>query len=63
MYDGLGLGLGVLSSPGDTRGCCGYGSVVERGGKGVALGLRLEERVCSMLTGMRGIDLDVATRV
>ena len=39
---------------GDTRGCCVYGSVAEGGGTGLASGLRLEGRVCSMLTVMLG---------
>ena len=40
-----------------------YGSVAERGGRGLASGLRLEGRVCCMLTVMLGGDLDIATRV
>ena len=39
------------------RGCCVYGSVSERRGRGVASGVRLKGRVCSMLTVMLGGDL------
>ena len=40
-----------------------YDIVAEGGGRGLASGLRLEGRVCSMLTVMVGGDLNVATRV
>ena len=40
-----------------------YSSVAEGGGKGAVSGLRLEGRLCSMLTVMQGGDLDVATQV
>ena len=49
----LQLRLDVLSKPGDMRGRCVYGSVAERGARGVAFGLWLEGRVCSMLTAMQ----------
>ena len=39
-----------------------YCSVAEGGGRGVASGLQLEGRVCSILMVMLGGDLDVATR-
>ena len=39
-----------------------YSSVAEGGGRGPSSGMRLEGRVCSMLTVMLGGDLDVATR-
>ena len=52
---GLGLGFGLgLSELGDIRGCCLYSSVVERDGRGATSGLRLEGRVCCMLTVMLG---------
>ena len=38
-----------------------YSSVAEGAGRGVASGLRLEGRVCSMLTVMLGGELDAAT--
>ena len=38
-----------------------HGSVAEGAGTGVASGLQLEGRVCSMLTVMLGGDLDAAT--
>ena len=34
---------------GDIRGSCAYSNVAERGGRGVASGLRLKGRLCSML--------------
>ena len=40
-----------------------YGSVAEGEGRGLANELRLEGRVCSMLTVMLGGDLDVRVRV
>ena len=40
-----------------------HGSVAEGGGRGLASGLWLEGRLCSMLTVMLGEDLDVATWV
>ena len=52
---GRGLGLGVLSWPGDMRECCVYGSVVEEEGTGVTAGLRLEG---SMLPVMVGGDVE-----
>ena len=39
-----------------------YGSVAEGGGRGAVSRLRLEGRVCSMLTVMLGGDLDVTTQ-
>ena len=44
-------------------GCCVFGSIAEGGRRGVASGLRLEGRVCSMLTVMLGGVLDVVTQV
>ena len=43
----------------EARGSCGYGSVVEGGGRGAVSGLWLEGEVRSMLTGMPYGDLDV----
>ena len=59
----IAAGLGVLSQPGDIRGCCVYSSVAEGAGRGAASGLQLEGRVCSTLILLLGGDLDVATRV
>ena len=44
-------------------GCCVYGAAAEGGGREVTSVLRLEGRLCSMLTVMQGGDLDVATQV
>ena len=38
---------------GGHKGCCVYQSVADGGGRGVASGLQLEGRPCSMLTVMR----------
>ena len=40
-----------------------YGSVAEAETRGVASGLRLEGRACSMLRVMLGGDFDIATLV
>ena len=61
LHRALRLGLRCLVVAGGHRGCCVCGA--EGGGRGVVSGLRLEGRVCSMLTVMLGGDLDVRVRV